>query len=70
MHGLTDSGKKDKDMASCETCQYAYFDEETGEPLCDLNLDEDEIARLSQRHSKECPYYKDGDEYKTVRHQM
>lgn len=57
-------------MPSCDTCQYAYLDEETGEAVCDLNLDEDEIARLSQRPSKECPYYKDGDEYKTVRHQI
>ena len=57
-------------MSNCETCCYAYFDEETGEAVCDLNLDEDEIARLSQRSCKECPYYKDGDEYKTVRHQM
>ena len=30
-------------MASCETCQYAYIDEFTGEPLCDLDLDEDEV---------------------------
>ena len=33
-------------MASCETCQYAYIDEMTGEASCD------------------------GDEYKTVRHQI
>ena len=43
-------------MASCETCQYAYIDEFTGEPLCDLDLDEDEVIRLSNRRSKECPY--------------
>lgn len=57
-------------MASCETCQYAYIDEVTGEPVCDLNLDEDEYIRFMESRSKECPYYKDGDEYKTVRHQM
>ena len=33
-------------MASCETCQYAYIDEETGEALCDLNLDEETLAKL------------------------
>ncbi len=57
-------------MASCETCQYAAIDEITGEAFCDLDLDEDEVIRLSNRRSKECPFYKDGDEYKTVRHQM
>lgn len=57
-------------MASCETCAYAYMDEMTGEAVCDLNLDEDEVIRLSQSKSKECPFYRDGDEYKTVRHQM
>lgn len=57
-------------MASCETCAYAYMDEMTGEAICDLNLDEDEVIRLSQCKSKECPFYRDGDEYKTVRHQM
>ncbi|MBR3533723.1 MAG: hypothetical protein IKN80_07575 [Clostridiales bacterium] len=57
-------------MASCETCQYAATDELTGEAFCDLDLDEDEVIRLSNRRSKECPFYKDGDEYKTVRHQM
>ena len=36
-------------MNSCDTCQYAYFDEETGEAVCDLNLDEDEIARLGHQ---------------------
>jgi hypothetical protein len=53
-------------MASCETCQYAYIDEYTGEPVCDLDLDEDEVIRLSHRRTKECPYYKNGDEYQTT----
>ena len=57
-------------MASCETCQYAYIDEETGEALCDLDLDEDEVVRFSNYTGKDCPFYKDGDEYMTVRHQI
>ena len=57
-------------MNNCDTCVFAYIDEVTGEAVCDLNLDEDEIIRASQRQYKECPYYKDGDEYKTVRHQI
>ena len=57
-------------MSNCETCVYSYEDEIIGEIICDLDLDEDEVIRLSQRKSKECPYYKDGDEYKNVRHQV
>lgn len=59
-------------MNNCETCMYAVTDEITGEVFCDLDLDEDEVIRLSQSQSKnkECPFYKDGDEYKTVKHQM
>ena len=31
---------------------------------------EDEYARLIERGSKECPYWRDGDEYSVVRHQI
>lgn len=57
-------------MSNCETCQYAFIDEVTGDAVCDLDLDEDELIRFSKSRSKDCPFYKDGDEYKTVRHQM
>ncbi|MCR4671186.1 MAG: DUF6472 family protein [Saccharofermentans sp.] len=57
-------------MNSCDSCMFAYIDDMTGEALCDLSLDEDEIVRFSQHPLKECPFYKDGDEYKTVRHQI
>ena len=53
-------------MANCETCQYAYIDEMTGEAVCDLDLDEDEVIRFAQSKSKECPFYKNGDEYQTT----
>lgn len=53
-------------MASCETCQYAYIDEITGEAVCDLDLDEDEVIRFAQNKSNECPFYKNGDEYQTT----
>ena len=48
------------------TCRVVFIDQET----TGLNLDEDEVVRFSSHPSKECPFYKDGDEYKTVRHQM
>jgi hypothetical protein len=46
------------------------YDDETEEYICDINMDEDDYSRLVSNHFKECPYFKDGDEYKVVRHQM
>lgn len=57
-------------MSGCDTCQYASIDEVTGEAFCDLYLDEDEMARLRAHKTSVCPFYKDGDEYLTVRHQI
>ena len=35
-----------------------------------VDMDEDDFQRLMEREYKQCPYYKDGDEYKVVRHQI
>ena len=56
--------------AGCEYCCYFMYDEDMEEYVCDVDMDEDELIRLSGRNFKECPYFRDGDEYKTVRHQM
>ena len=37
---------------------------------CEVDMDEDDAARLMQGHYKECPYYQNDDEYAVVRHQM
>jgi len=46
------------------------YDEDMEEYVCDVNMDEDDYGRLMQNGFRECPYFKDGDEYKVVRHQM
>ena len=56
--------------ASCEFCCYFTYDDENEEYVCDVNMDEDDYGRLVSNHFKDCPYFKDGDEYKVVRHQM
>ncbi|MCF0230004.1 MAG: hypothetical protein HUJ76_09985 [Parasporobacterium sp.] len=56
-------------MALCETCSYYYYDEEYDEYVCDVYMDEDDMSRLAYSGYKECPYWRDGDEYKVVRHQ-
>lgn len=40
---------------SCDTCAYNVYDEEYGEYVCDIDMDEDEYMRfLSDRHTQ-CP---------------
>ena len=55
---------------SCDTCAYYFYDEEYDDYICDMDIDEDDYARLMERDFKGCPYYTNGDEYKVVRHQM
>ena len=55
---------------SCDTCAYCGYDEDYGEYVCDIDMDEDDYIRfLSDRHSQ-CPYYRNGDEDLVVRSQM
>ena len=36
-----------KDRASCETCAFYVYDDEYGAYLCDMNMDEDDYARIT-----------------------
>ena len=63
--------KKDKTASSnCDSCAYYMYDEEYECYVCDVNLDEDEMARFMSDTFYNCPYYKYGDEYSGVRKQM
>jgi hypothetical protein len=55
---------------SCEYCTYYAFDEDEEDYVCDLDLDEDDYVSLVTGNYKSCPYFRDGNEYKVVRHQM
>ncbi len=57
-------------MSNCERCAFYTYDEYAEGYVCDVDMDEDDLIRLSGRNFRECPYFQDGDEYKTVRHQM
>ena len=56
-------------MPECETCEFASYDEATGELICEADLDEDEFYKLLTDKDKRCRFYKNYDEYKTVRKQ-
>ncbi|MBR1599633.1 MAG: hypothetical protein IJ661_12075 [Lachnospiraceae bacterium] len=65
------SAKKDKVYTgSCDSCAYLVYDEDYEEYVCDINMDEDDYGRLMSNGFRGCPYYRDGDEYKVVRHQI
>lgn len=58
-----------KPAPKCETCLYFEYDEWYADYVCTVSMDMDEMERLSYTKYTTCPYYKDGDEYKTVRKQ-
>ncbi len=57
-------------MASCDTCAYNEYDEEDEEWYCSVDMDEDDYSRFISGGYKECPFYRNGDEYAVVRHQI
>ena len=55
---------------SCDSCTYYVFDEDYESYVCDIDMDEDEYMRMVSDDHHSCPYYRNGDEYLVVRHQM
>ena len=53
----------------CDNCAYYDYNEEYECYECEVNLDEDELYRIMQGGSFECPYFTPYDEYKIVRKQ-
>ena len=54
----------------CDTCTYNEYDEEDEEYYCSVDMDEDDYYRFISEAHKECPFYKNDDEYAVVRHQI
>ena len=54
----------------CETCAFYEYDDEYEEYFCSVDMDEDDYARLLQSNYRECPFWRNGDEYAVVRHQI
>ena len=57
-------------MLNCEDCMNYYYDEESEYYTCSVQLDEDEMSRFMGGTFKDCPYYRQGDEYTIVKKQM
>lgn len=56
--------------SKCENCAHYAYDEEYECYTCQMNLDEDDLYRFVTGTYYDCPYYRNGDDYLVVRHQM
>ncbi len=56
-------------MSQCENCANYYFDDESEEYCCDINLNQHEIMRFLTNKNYHCPYFRLDDEYGLVRKQ-
>lgn len=56
--------------SNCETCEFYDYDEELDAYVCDVRLDEDEMADFLGKNTARCPYYRYYDEYKSVHKQI
>lgn len=63
------SNEKYSQSSQCEFCANFVYDDDTESYVCDVNLDEDEMAGFLLRTRKECPFFRFGDEYSIVRKQ-
>ena len=58
-------------MDQCDMCAYMAYDEEDETYYCSVDMDQDDVSRLMSGDSRSsCPFFRDGDEYRVVRHQM
>ena len=42
-------------MDKCETCVWYVYDEDYDDYICDMDLDEDELARFLAADTRSCP---------------
>ena len=56
-------------MTDCEHCAHYIYDDEYECYICDINLDEDEMAQFITGTVRDCHYFNLYDEYKIVKKQ-
>lgn len=60
---------ENRKQGRCDDCLYYDYDETGFFKCCTMNLDEDEYEKFMSGSYRDCPYYKQYDEYKSVRRQ-
>ena len=61
--------KRQGGRAGSKYCSNYVYDEDYEYYVCDINLDEDEMARFMSYSDWDCPYFQMDDEYAIVRKQ-
>ena len=61
--------EKKRSESSCDSCVNYVYDEDYECYCCDMDLDEDEMARFMSYSDWDCPYFQMDDEYAIVRKQ-
>ena len=54
----------------CDYCINYRYDEDVEGYICDVDMDEDDYARMRSSDYSTCPYYRSNDDYLIVRKQM
>ena len=57
-------------QTQCEFCSHLIYDELTQTDYCEVNIDEDEMARSYSHSDYSCPYFHYYSEYETVNKQI
>ncbi len=57
-------------MALCDECAYYEYDEDDEQYVCSADMDEDDYIRMISQNTKDCPFFRNGDEYAVVKHQI
>jgi len=65
---MSESKNRKLPAGTCETCANYTYDEESEDYVCDAWMDEDDMGQFLKAAA--CPFYRNGDEYRVVRHQM
>ena len=60
---------KKRRESSCDSCVNYVYDEDYECYCCEMDLDEDEMARFMSYSDWDCPYFQMDDEYAIVRKQ-
>ncbi len=60
----------EKAKTNCDHCSNFIYNVDYQCYECEVNLDEDELAKFMSAAFDNCPYFRINDEYKTVRKQI
>ena len=57
-------------MALCDECAFFEYDEDDEQYVCSADMDEDDYFRMISQNTKDCPFFRNGNEYAVVKHQI